>query len=429
MEEQELHIYSEQVKDVLTSPPKAIHRWGNTILFFFFVLILILSYVIKYSDIVTGQAVLTTTIPPQKEYARTTGKLTRVFVKNNQKVKENTHLALIENTANYEDVMQLKSIVDTIHVNAENFQFPMTQLPVLFLGEIETAFSVFENNYIQYILNKTANSYQFEQANNQYTLAQLKLRLKASEEKRKINEEELLFKKKDIDRLQGLLDKGVISEQNFEQKKLAYLEAKRSFNDVNITISQIKERISNSSTTKKKADIANVRKEINLLKATLQSFNQLKKVIKDWELRYLFKSNINGTVSFMNVWSKNQTVNTNDLVFTIVPETVSTYICKVQVPVTNARKLKIGQSVNIKLSSYPDHEFGVLKGRVNKIALIPTEKGMYLLDVILPNGLQTTYNKSLKFTQEMQGVAEVITEDLRLVERIFYRFKKIINKS
>lgn len=426
---EDINIYSEQVKDVLTSPPKAIYRWGNTILFFFFLLILILLYVIRYPDIVIGQATLTTIVPPQKEYARTTGKLENIFVVNNQEVKKGTTLAIIENTANYKDVIYLKSIIDTLKADTKNFKFPIEELPVLFLGEIDTAFSNFENNYLQYILNKKSNPFLFENNNNKYTITQLKHRLIVAKEKKNLNQEELIFKKKNIDRLNNLYEKGVISEQNYEQKKLEFLQAKRNFNDINIIISEIKERINNTKNIKKQSEVENVRKEINLFKNVIQSFNQLKKAIKDWELKYLFVSKIRGTVSFMNVWSKNQTVNINDFVFTIVPNNSLEYICKVQVPVTNSGKLKIGQSVNIKLSSYPDYEFGVIRGELRKISLIPSKKNMYFLDVAIPNGLVTTYNKKIEFSQEMQGSAEVITEELRLIERVFYRFRKIFNKS
>ena len=120
---EELNIYSEEVKDVLSKPPKYLFRWGNTILCVFILIILFLSWLIKYPDIVTAQAILTTEIPPQKEFARVSGKIDSLFVENFQEVKEGTPLALIENTANYKDVMYLKSILDTLHVNQSSFYY------------------------------------------------------------------------------------------------------------------------------------------------------------------------------------------------------------------------------------------------------------------------------------------------------------------
>lgn len=425
---EELNIYSEEVKDVLSKPPKAIFRWGNTMLFAFVLIVLFLSWLVKYPDIVTAQAVLTTEIPPQKEFARVSGKIDSLFVENYQEVKEGTFLALIENTANFKDVIYLKSILDTLNVNESSFYFPLDDVPMLFLGDMENEFSLFENSYVQYILNKKSQSFLNNDLANKYALSQLRHRLQTLKNQRELNEEELLFKQKDLDRTEALFNKGVISAQEYENKKLGYLQAERSYKNMSVSISQIKENISNTNNLKKQTSIDNTREEINLLKAVIQSLDQLKAAIKDWELKYLFKSNIKGDVSFMKIWSKNQTINSGDFVFTIIPKNHSTYICKVQAPVLNSGKVKVGQDVNIKLSSYPDNEYGVLKGRVRDISLVTNNEGLYLLDVVLPKKLITTHSKEIEFKQEMQGVAEIITEDLRLIERVFYQFKEIIKR-
>ncbi|MFD2552201.1 hypothetical protein ACFSQP_10275 [Bizionia sediminis] len=88
----------------------------------------------------------------------------------------------------------------------------------------------------------------------------------------------------------------------------------------------------------------------------------------------------------------------------------------------------LGQHVNIKLENYPDTEFEVLNGIVNNISLIPDKDGLYLIDVKLPEKLMTLYNKKIDFKQEMRGSAEIITEDLRLIERFFYLFKEILKR-
>ncbi len=77
----------------------------------------------------------------------------------------------------------------------------------------------------------------------------------------------------------------------------------------------------------------------------------------------------------MKIWNKNQVINNGDFVFTIIPKNHSAYICKLQAPALNSGKIKIGQDVNIKLRNYPDNEYGVLKGKVKDISLIPNSEG------------------------------------------------------
>ena len=55
-------------------------------------------------------------------------------------------------------------------------------------------------------------------------------------------------------------------------------------------------------------------------------------------------------------------------------------------------------------------------------------KGLYFVDVELPQKLITSYNKEIDFKQEMQGSAEIITEDLRLIERFFYQFREVLKR-
>ncbi|MBZ4037557.1 HlyD family secretion protein [Flavobacterium sp. 17A] len=112
----------------------------------------------------------------------------------------------------------------------------------------------------------------------------------------------------------------------------------------------------------------------------------------------------------------------------MIPDAKNTFIGKVKAPALNSGKIKVGQRVNIRLANYPDREFGVLRGEIKNISLVPDKDGNLLLDVALPNGLKTSYDKQIVFQQEMKGSAEIVTEDLRLIERILYQFKNIFEQ-
>src|SRR5690554_6706936 len=135
-----------------------------------------------------------------------------------------------------------------------------------------------------------------------------------------------------------------------------------------------------------------------------------------------------GKVSFQKPWIENQTVNQGDWVFTVIPTDNSNYIARLQTPAQNSGKIEVGQKVNIKLDNYPDTEFGMLTGTVKNSSLIPDNDGFYCVDVDLPSTLVTSYNKTIEFKQEMGGTAEIVTEDLRLIERFFYQFKEVLSR-
>ncbi|MCH7525293.1 MAG: HlyD family efflux transporter periplasmic adaptor subunit [Bacteroidetes bacterium] len=425
---EELELRSEEVQEILTQVPHWMIRWGNVLFLVLILLLLFLSWFVKYPDIIQSEALITTQIPPQKEYAKTSGNFDAILVSDNEVVKDNQALAIIENTANYQDVFLLKSIIDTIKVNNKSFYFPIDSLPILFLGDIESQYALFENSYIQYQLNNELEPFSNEAIANRYSISELNRRLQSLKSQKEINKTELNFKQKDLERSKTLYEKGIISTQDYENKQLEFAQAERNYKNFESSISQMREAISNAHKTSKGSEINRIKEEMTLLKSVIQSFNQLKKAIKDWEYQYVLQSNINGIVSFLNYWNTNQTVTQGDLVFTIIPSKNSSFIAKLKTPAQNSGKIKIGQRVNIKLENYPDAEFGTLQGTVNSISLIPNEDGLYLIDVELPEKLITSYNKELDFKQEMRGTAEIITEDLRLIERFFYQFKDVLKR-
>lgn len=419
------NIRSEEVQEILEATPNWMIRWGNILVLSLILMLLFISWFVKYPDIINSSAIITTQLPPQKEYAKTSGKITALLVSDNAIVGSNTPLAIIENTANYKDVFLLKSIIDTTVINNQSFSFPFDRLPLLFLGNIETDYALFENSYLQYQLNKQYQPFSNEANTNRVSKTQLFTRLRILQSQKQSNKLELDNQKEIFHRNESLFQKGVISKQEFQQAEIAYSQAKRNFANMDVSISNIKEAISNANKTSKTTTINKTREDISLLKNVIQSFNQLKRALKNWELQYVLQSNIDGKVSFLNTWVENQTVNQGDLLFTIIPAENSDFIAYLKSPAQNSGKLKVEQRVNIKLQNYPDTEFGVLQGYIKSIALFPDEEGQYLVTVSLPKILITSYKKEIPFKYEMLGNAEIITEDLRLIERFFYQLKNI----
>ena len=421
-----LKIYSEEVRDVLSDPPKAILRWGNTILFGFIMILLLISWFIKYPDIITTQIVITTNIPPEKLVAKVPGKIEAILVKDKATILKNTPLAVIENSANYKDVFLLKSIIDTIDIDKS--KFPFEKFNSTQLGEIESVFAQFQKESIADELNAKLQPYKVEGSAQNYEAIQLKERLSLLESQKSINQNELVLLKSDLDRYEKLYAKGIIASQEMEKQRLTYLQSQKNYKSFLSTISQLKSSLNELNRNSKTTQINESTATINLERNVVQAFLGVKKAIKDWELNYVLRSSINGKVSFLQLWAENQTVNTGDNVFAIIPKNENGYIGKLRAPAQNSGKIKTGQTVNIRLANYPDREFGMIKGSINAISLTPDKEGNFLINVSLPQGLETSYKKQINFQQEMSGTADIITEDLRLIERLLYHFRDIFKR-
>jgi multidrug resistance efflux pump len=425
---QNIDIRSEQVQEILTYVPNWMIRWGMTLVFCIIVGLLFISWFIKYPDIISTEIMVTTIVPPEKIYARSSGQFDILLVNDNDVVKQDQILGIVENSANYKDVILLKSILDTISINSKSFSFPIESIPMLMLGDIAIDYALFENNYTDYFLNKVLNPFSNEFAANKMSVSQAKQRLNVLMHQQQLNNKEILIKEKKLQRQKKLFDKGVISEQTYEIKQLEWLQSKKNTEGLRSQVSQLKETIGNSRKNLKSTEIKRTLKETRLFKNVVQSFLQLRKAIKTWELKYAIKPSIDGKVSFLSFWNENQTINQGENIFTIIPSNRGAYIGKIKAPTFNSGKIKFGQKVNIRLENYPAIEFGTLEGIVKNISLIPDDKGFYLIDVELDESLITTYNQTIEFKQEMHGTAKIVTQDLRLIERFFYQMRDVFKR-
>ncbi|WP_281231052.1 HlyD family secretion protein [Flavobacterium gelatinilyticum] len=421
-------LRSEEVQDILTKVPHWMIRWGTVLIFVIIVMLFFISWFIKYPDVVNTEIIITTNIPPEKIVAKSTGRIEAVLVKNKTIIPKNSTLAIIENTANYKDVFLLKSITDNYNINDPKTEFPFSKLKNTQLGEIESAYAVFQKDYQAQELNKDLHPFEVESRAQQSEKIQIKERLEILQQQKGINERELELQKNDVARFETLFNKGIISAQEMETKKLGFLQAQKNYRSLLSSISQLRSSLIDNTKSSQNSQINSTKEEVNLGRSVSQSFYQLKKVIKDWELAYALKSSISGKVTFLQVWTENQTITTGDNVFSVIPDAKNSFVGKVKAPALNSGKIKVGQRVNIRLANFPDREFGVLKGEIKNISLVPDKDGNLLIDVALPNGLTTSYHKQIVFQQEMKGSAEIVTEDLRLIERILYQFKSIFEQ-
>ncbi|RZL22029.1 MAG: HlyD family secretion protein, partial [Pedobacter sp.] len=62
----EIQLRSEAVQDVLSQPPHWMFRWGNAVILGIMLMILLMSYFIKYPEFVPATIVVTSQNPPEK---------------------------------------------------------------------------------------------------------------------------------------------------------------------------------------------------------------------------------------------------------------------------------------------------------------------------------------------------------------------------
>ncbi|MFL1896001.1 HlyD family secretion protein [Aquimarina sp. 2-A2] len=419
-----LELRSEEVEEILSNPPSWMTRWGITVIFFVILLVIGASCIVSYPDIITSKIMVTTEIPVEKIEAKSNGRIVKFLIEDQQQVTHGQILAVIENTANFAHVLKLKSIIDTLHADYDNFKFPIIKTEYLSLGELEQDYALFEKSYSDYVLNKNLRPYAIESLSGKQTLSELNSRVRVLEVQRDLEKREIEVRKKDFERSRILYDKGVISKVEYENKELEFLQARRNYENTKINMSQIQESKNNTQKGIQGSRITKIQNETKFLKDVISSYKQLKRSIKQWEQNYLLVASIDGKVSFQKFWGENQFVSAGDDVLTILPSQ-SSLVGKIITTAINTGKIEPDQNVLIKLENYPYQEFGMVEGKVISMSLSPDSDGNYYIEVDIPQNLETTYGKNLAFNREMRGTAGIVTEDLKIIERVFYQFRNI----
>lgn len=420
-----IELRSENVQDILTKPPHWMVRWGNMVIFIILMMVLVMSWFIKYPEFIPAPIIVTSQNPPEKIEARISSRIEKILIKDHQNVKKNDILMILQSTSNYDDVLKLKKLMDSI-TPGRLFSFPINQTSNFRLGELQSDYNSFAKAFQDEKLFSRLQPYSPDNLAASEGLSEYSGRIATLKQQLNLENAKFDLSEKNFSRSQSLFDQGVISKMELENEKIKYLQAEQNLKTIHISLSQLQEGISNLQKTKRSANINSEKDKINYSSQTLQLFEQLRKSLKQWEQNYLVVSSTNGVVSFQQFCGENQFVKSGDAIMTILPTDKMAVAGRMQVPSINSGKVIPGEKVLIKLDNYRYQEYGIVEGKVQNISLSPDEKGNYYVDVILPKGLKTSYNKNLSFDKELKGNAEIVTEDLRLIERFFYQIRRLL---
>ncbi|HBL73654.1 MAG: hypothetical protein A2W90_18520 [Bacteroidetes bacterium GWF2_42_66] len=425
-----IELRSDEVKEILGTPPRWIIRRGITIIFIVVIALLAGSYFYKYPDIIKARVVVLSENPPVHIVANTNGKIDHLFVIDNEKVDKDSILGIIENPSDFRHIYILMTVLDSIN---PWFDSPERFAELSFdreynLGEYQSYFSSFVSQWREYCTFLGFNMYDqrkesYVKQRNDYWryLDRLKKRLDVLIEEMEMSETQL-------QRDSSLHTKKVLSDVDLESSRSAFLKQRYNYESALVELSSTQIQVNKINQQIQELDIEKKEAGRRLLATLKERYENLYNQLLAWEKAFVLKTPIGGQVTFTNIWSTNQYVTAGSVVFSVVPENRDMIIGKAVMPVTGAGKVKVGQKVNIKFDNYPYMEYGMIQGQVKSVSLVPSDES-YIAEISIPQDLKTNYNISLNFSQELQGTAEIITDELRLLQRIFNPIKALFKEK
>lgn len=409
----QLGDHSHYAREVLGSVPHWTVRWGTTVIVAAVATLLFVAWWIRYPDTLPAPVTVTSPNPPARIVARGTGKLAQVHVVDQQVVEAGALLAVLEGPADPDAILAVQSQLSGSDPLACRFAGGAT----LSLGSVQEAYASYQARCVEYLdylaQASAAQRLRALEAEQRETSAMLDIQQRQA----RTFDERAALSKRDLARLQELRAKHTISEKDVDDKRAELLDIRRAREEFEADMAAT--RVSLVRLQRDAVQLATAdRERRQLLEALVQeAYQSVLAYLARWEQEFALRAPVAGRVSFFEFWSTSQVVTAGDEVMTIVPDFRDDPVGKLRVPLENAGKLAVGQRVHIRLDGYPYEEYGLLQGEVRRISLVPRQRS-YAVEVALPSPLVTRNGKPITFMQGMEGQADIITTDTRLLQRL-----------
>lgn len=423
-----IEIHNEEVREIMKEIPGSIIRWGLAIIFLIFVSIIIGSYFFQFKEIVSAPLIITTSNPPAPIISKATGRISHWFVTDGQTVETGDNIALIKNSTNPEDFYRAEDVVLQLDSIKLKDNLGKVDLPEkLALGELQDLYNQLFNNWVNYRDYIASNFLPQKIELLRQQMAKQEQHYQLTLLQQKMMEDELEITRMGFKRHESMLNKGGVSEVQIEEARGRVIQSERAYTSFMASLKTTEINLINQKRSLLELQEQH-HKEVEQFEQNISSnIRSLKSQLKYWEDNYLLSSPINGTVTLTTFWSENHVVKAGERVATVVPGDSSVIICRAIVPSSGIGKVEIGQKVNIKLSGYPYMEHGMLSGEVSTISLVPEKEG-YFVEIRLNEGMMSSYSEQLKLVQEMDGTADIIADEMRMIYRFINPLRMLFDK-
>ncbi len=417
---EKISLRSDEVEEILGRPPGWLISFGTGVLFIVVAIVIAGSGFFSYPDIVRAPVLITRENPPSILIARTAGKPDAIFRNDGDLVNKGDTIAVIENPARFSDIFRLGKYVNLFNwIIRSDEDISIINLPGdLVLGEVQPAYNAFTVALNDYTIFISQDYFESRISALRAELEEYKTYRENLRRQGKLAERDLELGMIQFKRDSMLYAGGVISESEYENAQVLLLNKQKAFetaglilSDAVITIARLERSIADTRLEKEE-------RHQMLFTSLINAFRQLESELALWENRYLFVSSASGTLNYLSVWSNLQELKAGEAVFSIIPGNMGELYARILLPFRGAGKVRPGQRVNIKLDGYPYMEFGMIGGSVLSVSGGPVEDGFPAV-ISLTRGAVTTFGHELEVMRELPGIAEISTDEMSLLERLF----------
>jgi hypothetical protein len=425
---------TEEIQDIIERMPTKFGIRVLLIVGLILSLMIFFGWFIRYPDIKKGNITINSPLAPIRLVANSSGRIKLNYSTGHPDVKSGDVIAYIKNATSFDTLSSIKKLLVNYNPTSDNTEI-LNQLPSkISLGELTTTYYNFYSNVHQLAIFIKDQLYDKQIVNLKNLHKNQEASVKNSLEKVNISEDNLGFTKKFLNRDSILYIGKAATEDELDKTQVQYLNSRTTLASARAEQIEARKQAQQTLGSIKEMEIQKEEKRKDFEIAVVSSYNELMENISLWEQKYLLSSPFDGKVQFLQFWSDDQFVQAQEPIFTIIPKTQEPY-GQIFLPAVGAGKVQVGQEVIVKLDDFPFNEYGSIKGIIRSISLTTyTEKTQqgnveaYLLTLKFPKGLRTNYGKIIPFRHETKGIAEIVTNDRRLIGRLFDNLSYALKK-
>jgi len=420
-------IRSGELRDFISRRPGFLIRRGIPLFFLLLTGLAVGSYFVRYPDIIHARAKVNAVNGPKQVIAKNGGRLVKLFKGDNWEIRKGEIIGYMESTASHEEVIRLSIILDTLQFFADSNR--LEEIPRFWkstnqsfgqLGELQQAHQTFIQGFIAFKDYLSAGFYVAKKQMLYGDLANTRRLLHTLYEQKALQQQDLAISQKNYDVHDTLHNEALITDFEYRNQKSQLINKKMSIPQISASI--INNQGQQNALLKEMMELEN--QIIQQRSIFVQQLNAYRSLVEDWKQKYLITAPVSGKFLHAGFIDENQHLQANQTIGFITNDN-NQYFIEMLIPQTNFGKVKPGQDVLLKFSSYPAQEFGSVKGRIDYIKYILSDSG-YLSRVSLPERLITNYRKPISFKEGMTAEAEIITEERRLSERFFGEIRSLL---
>jgi multidrug efflux pump subunit AcrA (membrane-fusion protein) len=413
----ELIKHTDDIQDIITTPPSWILKWGISLFFCLLLLVIGLSAIIRYPDIIRTQLVINSSNSPKPIVSKVSGKIQRLLVEEGAQVKEGQSLAFLESTAKHEDILKLLNDLKKLQkqlFERRTYSLNWLNNPVnLQLGEIQNSYQSFYQSYLLYKSSIEQGFYIKKRSYLEKDLQAINNQRKRLIVQKELQQSELELAKQEYNMHKKLAEQRVEAEMELKREEGKFISKKYPLEG---TYSALIENSSGYSAKEK--EILELDNQISEERSKFfQALNSLISEAESWKSKYVLTASQSGKLAVAGIIQENQYVQINEEIFYVNPGNVS-FFGEMTIPQDNMGKVRAGQEVLVKLKSFPFEEFGMIRGNIIYIADVPYKDSVFFSRVNFKNASFSELKKSLRLKNGMTANAEIITEEASLLNRL-----------